>query len=73
MQNVDTAENEVKSVAEEIMNVEEMDNNVIESVDDTRHMNMNDEHRKIVERLKERMLEGTIIDGIMFKKVDKKS
>ena len=35
--------------------------------------NLNDEHRKIVERLDEIMLEGKTIDGIMFKKVDKKT
>ena len=63
-------ENEVESVAEEIVNVEEMNNNVTDSVDDTRHT-LNDEHRKIVERLNEIMLEGKTSDGIMFKKVDK--
>ena len=53
-ENEDTAkneamvENEAKSVAEEIVNVEEVNNNVIGSVDDTRHT-LNDEHRKIVE------------------------
>ena len=52
-------ENELESVAEEIVNVEEVNNNVIDSVDDTRH-NLNDEHRKTS-------------DGIMFKKVDKKT
>ena len=65
-------ENEVESVAEEIVNVEEVNNNVINSVDDTRH-NLNNEHRKIVERLNEIMLEGKTSDGIMFKKVDKKT
>ena len=54
------------------MNVEEVNNNVINSVDDTRH-NLNNEHRKIVERLNEIMLEGKTSDGIMFKKVDKKT
>ena len=49
-----------------------MNNNVIDSVDDTRHT-LNDEHRKIVERLNEIMLEGKTSDGIMFKKVDKKT
>ena len=34
---------------------------------------LNDEHRKIVERLNEIMLEGKSSDGIMFKKVDKKT
>ena len=70
-ENEDMVENEVESVAEEIANVEEVNNNVIDSVDDTRH-NLNDEHRKIVERLNEIMLEGKTSDGIMFKKVDKK-
>ena len=65
-----TAENEVESVEEEIVNVEEVNNNVMDGVDDTRHT-LNDEHRKIVERLNE-MLEGKTSDGIMFKKVDKK-
>ena len=36
-------ENEVESVAEEIVNVEEVNNNVTDSVDDTRHT-LNDEH-----------------------------
>ena len=71
-ENEDMVENEVESVAEEIVNVEEVNNNVIDSVDDTRH-NLNDEHRKIVERLNEIMLEGKTSDGIMFKKVDKKT
>ena len=70
-ENEDMVENKVESVAEEIANVEEVNNNVIDSVDDTRH-NLNDEHRKIVERLNEIMLEGKTSDGIMFKKVDKK-
>ena len=65
-------ENEVESVAEEIVNVVEVNNNVIESVDDTRH-NLNDEHRKIVEWLNEIMLEGKTSNVIMFKKVDKKT
>lgn len=33
---------------------------------------MNEEHRMIVEQLKEIMREGRTCDGIMFKKVDKK-
>ena len=41
-------ENEVEAVAEEIVNVEEVNNNVIDSVDNTKH-NLNNEHRKIVE------------------------
>ena len=63
---------EVESAAEEIVNVEEVNNNVIDSVDDTTH-NLNDEHRKIVERLNEIMSEGKASDGIMFKKEDKKT
>ena len=47
-ENEDMVENEVEVVAEEIINVEEVNNNVIDSVDDTKH-NLNDEHRKIVE------------------------
>ena len=78
VENEDTAENEamveneIESVAEEIVNVEEVNNNVTDSVDDRRHT-LNDEHRKIVERLNEIMLEGKTSDGIMFKKVDKKT
>ena len=49
--------NEVESVAEEIVNLDEVNNNVIDSVDDTRHT-LNDEHRKIVERVNEIMLQG---------------
>ena len=66
VENEDTAENEameenkVESVAEEIGNVEEVNNNVTDSVDDTRHT-LNDEHRKIVERLNEIMLEVTAL------------
>ena len=47
-ENEDMVENEVEAVAEEIINVEEVNNNVIDSIDDTKH-NLNDEHRKIVE------------------------
>ena len=47
-ENKDMVENEIESVAEEIVNIEEVNNNVIDSVDDTRH-NLNDERRKIVE------------------------
>ena len=72
VENEDTAENEAESVAEEIVNVEKTNNNVRGSVDDTRH-NLNDEHRKIVERLNEIMLEGKTSDDIMFEKVDKKT
>ena len=53
------------------MNVEEVNNNVIDCVDDTRH-NLNDEHRKIVERINQIMLEGKVSDSIMFKKTEKK-
>ena len=54
------------------MNVEEVNNNVMDSADNTKH-SLNDEDRKIVERFKEIMLEGKTSDGIMFKKVDKKT
>ena len=47
IENEDMAENEVESVTEEIVNVEEVNNTVIDSVDDTRH-NLDHEHRKIV-------------------------
>ena len=63
---------EVEPVAEEILNVDWANNNVIDSVDHTTY-NLNDEHRKIVEQLNEIMLEGKTSDGIMFKKVDKKT
>ena len=46
--------NEVESVAEKIMNKEDVNNNFIRSVDDTRH-NLNDRHQKTVERLNEIM------------------
>ena len=65
-------ENEAVSVAEEIVNVEEVNNNATDSVDDTRH-NPNDEHQKIVEQLNVTMLERKTSDCIMFKKVDKKT
>ena len=77
VENEDTTENEamvengVESIAEEIVNVEEVNNNVTDSANDSRHT-LNDEHRKIVERLNE-MLEGKTSDGIKFKKVDKKT
>ena len=71
-ENEDMAENKTESVAEQIVNVEEVNNNVIDSVDDTRH-NLNDEHRKIVEQLNEIMLEGKARDGIMLTKVVKKT
>ena len=50
------------------MKVGEVNNNVIDSVDDTRQ-NLNDEHRKIVERLNEIMPDRKASHG-MFKKVD---
>ena len=77
-ENEDTAENEamveneVESAAEEIVNVEEVNNDVIGSVDNTSYT-LSDEHRKIVEQLNEIMLEGKTSDDIMFKKVDKKT
>ena len=46
-ENKDMVENEAESVAEEIVNVEEVKNNVKDSADDTRH-NLNDEHRKLL-------------------------
>ena len=73
VENEDTAENEamveneVEPVAEEIVNVEEVNNNVTDSADDTRHT-LNDEHRKIVERLNEIMLKGKTSDGIKTKR-----
>ena len=69
-ENEDMVENKVESVVEKIVIVEEVNNNVKESVDDTRH-NLNYENRKIVERLNEIMLEGSTSDGIMFKKGNK--
>ena len=65
-------QNEVESVAEEIVSVEELNNKVTNSVDDTRQ-NLNDEYQKIVERLNEIMLEAKTSDGIAFKKVDEKT
>ena len=49
-----------------------MNNNVIDTVNDTTH-NLHDEHRNIVEQLNEIMLEGKTSDRILFKKVDKKT
>ena len=76
VENEDTAENENmvvnESVAAEIINVEEVNNNLLDSIHHARH-NINDLHRKIVERLNEIILEGKRIDGIMFKKLDKKT
>ena len=71
-ENEDMAENKTESGAEQIVNVEEVNNNVIDSVDETRH-NLNDEHRKIVEQLNEIMLEGKARDDIMLTKVVKKT
>ena len=70
--NEDMVDDEAESVAEEILNIEEVNNNVIDSVDDRGH-NLNDEHQKIVERLIEILLEGKPSDGIMFKQIDKKT
>ena len=70
--NEDMVDDEAESVAEEILNIEEVNNNVIDSVDDTGH-NLNDEHQKIVERLIEILLEGKPSDGIMFKQIDEKT
>ena len=68
--NDDMVENEIESVAEEIVNVEEV-NNVKDTVDDTSH-NLNDKHRKIVERLNEIMLERKTSDGIILRKQTKR-
>ena len=46
-ENKDMVENEAESVPEEIVNVEEVNNNVKDRADDTRH-NLNDEHRKLL-------------------------
>ena len=70
-ENEDMVENEVESVAQEIANVDEVNNNVIGSVDNTRH-NLNDEHRKIVERLNEIMFEEKTSDDIILKKLNKR-
>ena len=70
--NEDMVDDEAESVAEEIVNIEEVNNNVIDSVDDTGH-NLNDEHQKIVERRNEILLEGKPSDEIMFKQIDKKT
>ena len=42
-ENEDMVKNETESVVEEIVNVEEVNNNVIDTIDDTRR-NLNDEH-----------------------------
>ena len=66
-ENEDMLVNEVESVPEEIVNVEEVNNNVIESVDDTTH-NLNGELRKIVERRNEIMLEGKHVMALCLRK-----
>ena len=65
-ENKDMVKNEAESVAEKTVNVEEVNNNVIDSVGDTRH-NLNDEHRKIVEQLNEIMLEGIMLTKVVKK------
>ena len=65
-------EKKVESVAEEIVNLYEVKNNVIGSVDETKH-NLNDQHRKIVELLNEIIMEEKESDSIMLKKVDIKT
>ena len=69
-ENEDMAKNKIESVAKRIVNVEEVNDNFIDSVDDRRH-NLIDEHRKIVERLNEIMLKGKTSYDIMLKKIDK--
>ena len=59
VKNEDTAENEV---AEEIVNIEEVNDKFIDCAEDTRH-NLNDEHQKIAERLNEIRFEGETSDG----------
>ena len=66
-ENEDMLVNEVESVPEEIVNVEEVNNNVTESVDDTTH-NLNGELRKIVERRNEIMLEGKHVMALCLRK-----
>ena len=61
-ENEDMVENEVESVAEEIVNIEEVNDQFIGSAEDTRH-NLNDEHQKIAERLNEIRFEGETSDG----------
>ena len=48
------AKKKIGSVAEEVVNVDEVNNNIIDSVDNKRH-NLNDEHWKIAERINEIM------------------
>ena len=63
VENEDTTEseemvkNKVELVAQKIVNLEKVNNNVVDSVDDTSH-NLNDEHRRTVEQLNEIMSEG---------------
>ena len=66
------AKKKIGSVAEEVVNVDEVNNNIIDSVDNKRY-NLNDEHWKIAEQINKIMPEGKTCDTIMFKKVDKKS
>ena len=68
VENEDTTEseemvkNKVELVAQKIVNVEKVNNNVVDSVDDTSH-NLNDEHRRTIEQLNEIMLEGKSYGG----------
>ena len=70
-ENETMVENEVGSVAEEIVNVEGVNNNVIDSVNHTRHT-LNDEHRKIVERLNEMMFERKEVMVLCLRKYTKR-
>ena len=68
VENEDTTEseemvkNKVELVAQKIVNVEKVNNNVVDSVDDTSH-NLNDEHRRTIEQLNEIMSEGKSYGG----------
>ena len=68
VENEDTTEseemvkNKVELVAQKIVNVEKVNNNVVDGVDDTSH-NLNDEHRRTIEQLNEIMLEGKSYGG----------
>ena len=78
----DEAQNEIVNEETEVRNDQEDDNYQVDDADVIRHdvneaetndVEIDQEQRQIVEQLKEIMAEGRTTEGIMFKKVDKKT
>ena len=76
------AQNEIVNEETEVRNDQEDDNYQVDDADVIRHdvneaetndVEIDQEQRQIVEQLKEIMAEGRTTEGIMFKKVDKKT